>query len=280
MKKSLVPLFLALLALVADAESPASGGVKVSLICETTGVTAGRTFSVGFKIHHLEGYHTYWQNPGIAGVPTALAWTLPEGFSAGPIQWPVPEKTLMAIHPVHGYERDVTLVVDIKAPGRIGTETVKLAADATWMACAKGCNPGKQLLEIELPVTATPVANPATADEFAKARAEIPAPMKNRSVALLSARDSKEIQISLKPPITPLEQISGEIYFFSSDGQVSSDQPQRVERGDDGSLTISLTRSEYSPTGRPSLPGVLKCASPLDAAGRTFAAIDPSYPPQ
>lgn len=277
--RSLVSLIFSMLALAAAAESPVPVGVQISLIAENTGVTAGRTFSVGLKIHHLEGYHTYWKNPGIAGVPTALAWKLPEGFSAGPIQWPVPEKTLMAGHPVHGYERDVILLVDIKAPERIESKTVKLVADATWMACAKGCTPGKETLEIVLPVTSTPAVNPETAGDFAKTRVEMPVPLENRSVELLSTRDSKEIQLYLKPASTPVP-APGEIYFFSSDGQVSSDQPQRVVAGNDGSLRIFLTRAQYSPTGQLSLPGVLKSTSPLDASGRTYATIEPLYPPE
>ncbi len=38
------------------------------------------------------GWHTYWRNPGDSGEPTRLAWVLPEGWSAGEIIWPVPER--------------------------------------------------------------------------------------------------------------------------------------------------------------------------------------------
>lgn len=264
--------------LLAGVEKKAPTGVQISLISQNASIAAGKTFRVGLKIHHLEGYHTYWQNPGIAGVPTNLIWHLPAGFTAGPIQWPCPEKTMMAVYPVHGYERDVLLMVDIQAPKKIDRPDVTLKADASWMACANGCFPGSAKLEIVLPISNTPAAdtNTNTTASFAQATEEIPVPLEHWTVELLAAKDAKEIKLHLKPDSTAVPTPTG-IYFFSSDGQISSDQPQRVETGADGSIEISLTRSEQSPKGKTSLPGVIKAATPFSTGGRDFALIDPLY---
>ena len=40
----------------------------------------------------VPGWHTYWQFPGDAGIPTEIKWKLPPGWKAGPIQWPIPLK--------------------------------------------------------------------------------------------------------------------------------------------------------------------------------------------
>ena len=273
----LVPLIATLLPLGAAPEKKAPKGVDVTLIAENTAIAAGKPFRVGLRIHHHEKFHTYWQNPGIAGVPTQIAWKLPEGFTAGPIQWPYPEKTLMAIHPVHGYERDVLLAVDIQPPSKIDATKVTLQATATWMACADGCYPGSADLQLSLPVSTQPTTDPATEAAFLKNRTEVPSPLENWAVELLSSKDSKEIQFRLTPK-TPAVQAPGELYFFSSDGQVSYDQPQRVEPGNDGSLIVSVMRSEESPKGKTSLPGILKSSAALGPDGKLFASIDPVFP--
>lgn len=263
--------------MVAGEEKKSPTGVDVSLVSENSAIAPGRPFRVGLRIHHHEGFHTYWKNPGIAGVPTELAWTLPEGFSAGPIRWPFPEKTLMAIHPVHGYERDVMLLVDITPPATLPATQVTLRATANWMACAKGCYPGKAELELTLPVSPQTESDPAARAAFAKAEDEIPAPLAGWSVTVLSASDAGEIRFRLTPADATVKPPEG-IYFFSSDGQVSSDQPQRIESAGDGSVTLTVARSPYSPVGRATLPGVLKAATAWGGNGKTFAAIEPEFP--
>ncbi|MEE4350888.1 MAG: protein-disulfide reductase DsbD domain-containing protein [Pacificimonas sp.] len=37
-------------------------------------------------------WHTYWKNPGAAGIETQAVWTLPEGAEASAIRYPVPDR--------------------------------------------------------------------------------------------------------------------------------------------------------------------------------------------
>ena len=59
---------------------------------------------MALRLKHDATWHTYWINPG-TGYPTSLRWTLPEGFSAGEIQWPTPHvvKDTKGIVTGHGY---------------------------------------------------------------------------------------------------------------------------------------------------------------------------------
>ncbi len=271
----LIPLFLSILPVFGGSEKEPLKGVDVTLISENATIAAGGIFSVALRIHHHPGFHTYWKNPGVAGVPTQIAWTLPDGFSAGEIQWPFPEKTLMAIHPVHGYERDVMLVVDIKAPEKIQTSSVRIQASASWMACADGCYPGKTALELTLPVAADATKSAAVVEQFTQARNEIPQPLETWSAELISAVDAPEIRLRLKPESSGGAPPPGDVYFFSSDGQISSDQPQRVEIAPDGAFQIIASRSPYGPKGKKSLPGVLLSAAPLRKDGARFARLEP-----
>lgn len=263
--------------LLAEVEENLPGGVRVSLISDHANVTRGGTFRVGFQIHHQAGYHTYWQNPGIAGVATNLVWQLPTGFIAGPIRWPYPEKTTMASYSIYGYERDVMLVTEITAPADLVGPSVILKVDANWMACEKGCYPGNKTLEITLPVADQATDDAANAGVFAKSLAEVPGPLEGWSVELLDAKDAKKLRLLLKPNGKSTPSLRS-AYFFSSDGQVSSEQPQSLIIHPDGGCEILLTRAEFSILDQPSLPGILKMTGSLAGQAPRFVKIDPISP--
>src|SRR5271154_3146689 len=118
----LVSLFVCLLAAApcwADAPTSQQEIVKATLISETTGIVPGQPFNVAIVIDPKEGWHTYWENPGDAGMTTALAWTLPEGFSAGGIDWPAPEKLVEGPLVTYSYPYKVTLPVTIATSGTL-----------------------------------------------------------------------------------------------------------------------------------------------------------------
>ena len=275
--KWLLPLILMPGPLLADEEKKQPVGVQVSLISDHASIARGGTFLLGFQIHHQAGYHTYWQNPGIAGVATRLAWQLPKGFTAGPIQWPYPEKTTMASYSIYGYERDVMLVSEITAPADLVGTSVTFKVDAAWMACAKGCYPGSGTLEISLPVADQAINDRAAASVFAKARAEVPSPLDGWSVELLTAKDAEEVRLRLRPDGQATPPL-GDPYFFSADGQISSEKPQPVISQPDGGCEIVLTRAEHGAMDKPSLPGILKMTGALAGQSPYFVKIDPAYP--
>lgn len=230
-------------------------GLSVELIAENRNIVPGEPFTVGLHIHHFAGFHTYWKNPGIVGVATALDWTLPEGFTASEISWPYPEKSLMATHPCHGYERDVTLLVTITPPHEITTEFVTLSARAIWMCCAKGCFPGSRSFQMTLPVSPDLIPDPSAKAHIQKARAEIPQASDQIHALLLSPSDGSDLKVKFTGIRAPQ---GADLYFFSGDHQISSNQKQKFTRESDGSLILSVPRSEYSPKELPSLRGILK----------------------
>ena len=242
-------------------------GLDISLISEVKAITAGKPFTVGLHIRHHKGFHTYWQNPGIVGMATAIEWKLPPGFTAQPIQWPYPELTTMASHPCHGYERDVTLLVTITPPKKLPNSPINLTAKTRWMCCAKDCYPGFKDFTLTLPVSVKPSINPQSAKLIQKARTEIPKSSADWKTTLLSKPDAPTIRLQITPPnksVVPT-------YLFSTDGQISSDQKQTFTPQPNGSFLIHIPRSEFSPQHKTSLPAII-------ATGDQFIAICPSYP--
>jgi DsbC/DsbD-like thiol-disulfide interchange protein len=177
-------LILMLLALLgwqtgARAATPPAGElVKADLLAEPTAIAPGQTFWVGVRLRMKEHWHTYWRNPGDSGEATAITWQLPDGFKAGPIQWPMPHRIPVGPLANYGYDGEVVLLTQITAPTTLASGTrVPLAADVTWLVCEKECIPGEARLSLTLPAAAsgsTPDIKADTRTLFEAARATLP----------------------------------------------------------------------------------------------------------
>ncbi len=148
--------WITLLLLIASAQAQVYQGktlVTASLVSDTTAIVPGKPFQVGVLLEMAPGWHSYWEYPGDAGLPTSIAWTLPNGFVAGPIQWPLPHRF---VEPgdieVYAYKDKVLLLTAIVPPAEIAEKTVILRAKVDWLVCEEICIPGSANLELSLPV--------------------------------------------------------------------------------------------------------------------------------
>src|SRR6185436_14214698 len=116
--------------------------VEAELVAAKTAIVPGEPITVALRLAMEKGWHTYWRNPGDSGLPTTLAWKLPAGIEAGPIEWPAPR--VLPVGPLvnYGYEGEVLHLVELR-PGRALSEgaPVVLAALADWLVCKEVCIP-------------------------------------------------------------------------------------------------------------------------------------------
>jgi hypothetical protein len=154
---------------------------------------------VGLHLKHQEHYHTYWKFPGVVGVPTGMAWKLPHGWKAGPIEWPAPERVMMFQIKAQGYYGEVLLPMKITPPKELEPGTkVTLEGKATWMCCGLDCNPGFADLSVTLPVDDVPApTNNRWEGLFAKARADKPRSLEGYDVK--ATRDKSGVTLTLMP---------------------------------------------------------------------------------
>ncbi len=269
MKAAVISALLLLGAAAAAGEEEA-WGARLKLVSENAVIAPGQPFTLGIEVHHREGFHSYWKNPGRVGFATRIEWKLPEGFEAGPIVWPTPEMVDMAGHMAHGYHRDVLLMVTITPPREIDLETVTLDARIAWMACSDACHPGDEPFSITLPVGPSPKRDPELAARFDRARAAQPTPLKGWSAELLSETDAPVIRLKLTRTgdDSPLLQ---KPYFFSTDGQVADGAPE-VETPSEDVVICTFARAEHGPEKAPGLPGLIAYGPDGD---RHFGSIAP-----
>jgi DsbC/DsbD-like thiol-disulfide interchange protein/outer membrane protein assembly factor BamB len=231
-------------------------GVDIEMICEHQTIQPGKSFTVGFNLKHTKGWHTYWKNPGLAGVPFAVDWALPEGWTAAEMQYAPPDKVFMSRVRTHGYERDVTHLVQITPPANLPTATATIEARAHWLCCSTTCQLGHCGLSMTLPVTATtPVPEVKSYQAISAAKALLP--QENQRWKFTAKREGEKVRLTCSPmnkkepaAITP------EPIFFSNNRLICSD-PVQQWNVEDGKLVGVLPVAEYAPAELTQLSGLL-----------------------
>lgn len=102
----------------------------------------GETVLAGIVLRMDPQWHTYWKNPGAAGMATSIAWQLPPGIRAGAIEWPVPDKTGEKELTTYTYENEVVLLVPLELAADMPAGQVELKATVSWLECQQTCVPG------------------------------------------------------------------------------------------------------------------------------------------
>ena len=170
-----------------------------TLLAEVKSIAPGSTFTVALSLDHPEKWHSYYQNSGGIELPPAIKWTLPEGFQAGPIQWPVPEVKDGFFGKSFIYSGNPVFLIDLTAPASIKAgETVTLTADATWQICEEACINEQQSFTLTLPVSAATEKHPTAATVFTPARAKLPATADGWQFS--ASPDGENILLRVKPP--------------------------------------------------------------------------------
>ena len=172
--------------------------VRAELLAKTSAVVPGQPFKVGVLLRMAPHWHTYWEFPGDAGIPTEIKWNLPTGWKAGEIQWPIP---LKIVEPgdiqIYGYHDEVLLLQEITPPTAVAQSSVQLSAEVTWLVCEKICIPGGSKLQLELPVSATSAA--ANEEVFSRYERTLPQGWPAANVAATSwSRGPSELTLRLK----------------------------------------------------------------------------------
>ena len=117
---------------------------KVKLLISHETAKSGSTIMAGIEMTMDEGWHTYWSNPGTAGIPTSVKWELPDWVTAGEIQWPVPEKFQSLGSTGYGYKNTIVLIVPLFVSENAPLGQVELSAKVSWLECEIQCNPRNQ----------------------------------------------------------------------------------------------------------------------------------------
>ncbi len=231
--------------------------VQASLLAEPASIQPGEPFTVGIRMVMKPHWHVYWRNPGDSGLPPEIAWTLPPGFTAGPIAWPIPERIPVAHLVNYGYEGETVLLVSVTPPPTLAPgKPVTLSAKLSYLVCERECVPGSADLRLTLPVAAFGTSTgmrPENRPLFEAARDRLPlaSPWSTR----LTAQGDRLVLHIAAPGLTR-DAVQSVAFFPYAETAIENAAPQ-VASVDAAGLTLSFARGDLAEPVPAALPGVL-----------------------
>jgi len=156
--------------------SAGKGKSSVGFYSSVGAVVPGEAFDVALQFQLERGWHIYWQNGGDAGLPPNVKWDLPDGFTAGELQFPVPKRYVDAAGLTsYIHDDDPVLIVQLASPATISEPKVTVAGHVKYLICQKICIWQEADLHVELPVLSRGGTAPVTNVElFDRARESQP----------------------------------------------------------------------------------------------------------
>ena len=252
---------LILLALLLFPALAYARGIEPELVAEGP-APAGGEVELAIHMQPAPGWHGYWLNPGDAGLPMDVQWHLPNGFSAGPLRYPVPTRLEIANLMNYVYEQDYAVLVRLKVPAT-AAGIVPISAEAHWLACTdKICVPEQGQLSLDLPVG---IGTPERA-QFDGWRQKLPQPL--GSVGHFETVGNK---LRLAIPLPAAVEVDKPYVFPMADGPVDYDAKQDFRRSGD-ILIAELARKGAAPA---KLAAVVALG---DGRGLELSAVPGSVP--
>ncbi len=226
--------------------------VEAQLIARHAAFEPGKVIEAALRLKIIDHWHTYWRNPGDSGLPTRLKWTLPDGFSAGDIQWPYPKKLPLGPLMNFGYEGEVLHLVTIQTPANFKAgESATFTAKANWLVCADVCIPEEGVLTLTLPaVVSSPMADTRWAAAFSTANTALPK-------TTLSGVTAKIDNLQLRIDSTTALPANVDVAFYPYRDDVIANAVKTVLTRTPGGFYLDVTLAEPRNNDLKTLDGVL-----------------------
>jgi thiol:disulfide interchange protein len=250
--------------------------LKITLVAESVRPASGATVTLALESVPAPGWHGYWQNPGDAGFPAKLDWTLPKGVTASEPVYPVPGRLIVADLMNYVFEKPYAPLVTLSIPAGLAKGTPLLVRLKTnYLVCsAEVCVPESAELAIDLVVGDGAI----TADmrsRFDAWRRAVPKPIDARGTYQAT---SGRIRIAIPYPAGAA---LGQAYFYPvTTGLIDYAAAQTVMQ--DGDRIVIETKAAATPGAAPApLQGVLQIGSRQGlvvtaSPGTVVAAVGPA----
>lgn len=200
---------------------------------------------LALEITHAPQWHTYWKNPGDAGLATQLSWTSPDGINIGGTLWPRPERIALGDLINYGFTNRLTLLAPLflQKPLKDFPEPPWIRLHANWLVCRQECIPQEGDFKIALPKASPSFAS----DPWAQAVLEAQAKELPTAQAIESANQqgsSLNIQVQGLPQTT----LGHQFDLFPEQGELlktlSLKQVKAAQKWNKGEWILTLPVSE------------------------------------
>jgi len=231
------------------------------------GVQAGKPVWLGLQIRHQPDWHTYWKNSGDSGQPTALTWTLPQGVSAGDIDWPLPSKIPVGNLANYGYGDTVLLPVPlaISSTFKPTGPALPIKLTANWLVCKQECVPQEGTFTMLLPLQGSTALHAAEFDDTLRAR---PVALSGQSAIQI---DAAVLKVSVSG--LPLTLAGKTLEFFPETAEVIETAAPWTQSWQGTNWVASVPIARHRGASPQNLPFVL--VGNIDGQRRGFSTTAP-----
>ncbi len=234
---------------------------------------------VGLYFKLEPGWHVYWKNAGDSGEPPHIHWTLPVGVTAGPMQFPAPQRLPLGPLMDFGYENEVLFPLKLQVAPSVKDSKTVIDAKVDWLVCREVCIPGKADLSTTLQlVSGKPavVSGSGTDAELVKRLAStIPMPLPAGIKALF-----QPTQTGFRLGVETGRRETEAAFFPADQDLLSNPAPQKATPTAKG-LVLDLQKDANLAANPAKLNGVLELsggrAYELTVLPGTVAAPPPSF---
>jgi len=146
----LLTMLAAGMAVRAGTSAADAAHLHVQLVAPEDQIYPGGSNLLGLYFKLEPGWHVYWKNAGDSGEPPRIRWTLPNGVTAGPLQFPAPKRLPLGPLMDFGYENEVLYPIKLDVAPNVKSGKAVLVANVDWLVCREVCIPGKAELKLTL----------------------------------------------------------------------------------------------------------------------------------
>ncbi|MBT4035513.1 MAG: hypothetical protein HON27_10725 [Candidatus Marinimicrobia bacterium] len=202
--------------------------VSVEVIPLAHGVSPGESFEIAVIFSMEPDWHTYWQNPGEAGMPTSFEWNLPENFQLTGQREPTPTRHVDQEITTFIHEEEAIYLFDIQAPDEVA-DSNHFTVEINWLECKDLCQPGSSGHQFVLLASETPVPDKAEWTTLIE-RAESRFPRSVQEIKGRLVHKGDHIELALKRSSWAQKLLSAD--FFPFDEMIyDSGKSIQVKRG-------------------------------------------------
>ncbi|HEY6228632.1 MAG TPA: protein-disulfide reductase DsbD domain-containing protein [Verrucomicrobiae bacterium] len=202
-------LLLALFVPVAWAQPESH--TKATLLLSDSVAKPGSTITAALHLKMDEGWHTYWKNPGDSGKATKINWELPPGITAGEIQWPTPEKTVLDSLVGYVFHNEAALIIPLSIAANAQPGPAVIKGKVSWIECKTECIMAGGRVEATLTIGAESKPSP-DADKIKQWQEKIPKPSQD---VVLTAQWDGPPTLKERPIVFSINKSSGAWDFFN-----------------------------------------------------------------
>jgi thiol:disulfide interchange protein len=262
-------LFLAFLTMLAAPPAVAQpwqsgrNNIAAELVAETRAPAPGSGVTIAFAFTPQPGWHGYWLNPGDAGQPMRVEWSLPEGVTAAPLRFPVPHTLLISGLMNYVFEGPHAVLSELRLnPGIAPGTRLPVRAGIDYLACTdKICVPERAELTLDL-VAGDGAVAAGERTRFDAWRTALPRPLGAEGTFSV---ENGRVRVAL--PI-PAETPIAEAYLFPAvGGTLNHAAPQATSRNGDALIVETDAAPNSTQPGR--IEGLLSTG---EGQGLSFTA--------